>query len=282
MTAAYTSVPASSRLPCTFCASRHKGLCQSVDERDVDSVAALNAVHSAVRVYDAGDVVYAQGDASEHVFNLISGWVALHRDMADGRRQITRFLQPGALFGIAPAGEEHSHTATTITTTTVCPIKTTKFNDLRRGIGSLNEQFIAMLERDRHATAKTLTTLGQGNAKERIGSLLAELAAIAVGEGAIRTGVVLKLPLTQRHIGEATGLTSIHVNRVLRQLREEGVVELRDGKLIVIDAGKLQALGHPGVGSPRADSWADRRLPPLDRGLAVRALPRSQQEALHR
>jgi CRP-like cAMP-binding protein len=243
----YLSAAARARSPCAFCTSRDKGVCQGIGREDGDAVSALDSARLAVRMYDAGEVIYAQGDAAEYVFTLISGWVAVHRDLPDGRRQITRFLQPGALFGIEPAGEEFGHSATAITNTTVCPIKISKFEELRRGIASLNEQFVRLLEWEYHNAINALTTLGQGSAKERVGGLLWDLSVAAIGEASYQAGAMLKLPLTQRHIADATGLTSIHVNRVLRQLREEGVIALRDGRLTIIDARRLQAIINPGA-----------------------------------
>ena len=155
------------------------------------------------RVYDAGGVIYGQGGSSDHVFNLISGWIALHRDLADGRRQITRFLVAGAMFGVEPAGEELGHAATALTNATVCPIPTTKLDELRRQFPSLNERFILMLNRDNRRAYEALTTLGQGSAKERIAHLLGELAAAASDPNPIHAGRVIKIPLTQRHIAEA-------------------------------------------------------------------------------
>ena len=211
------------------------------------------------RVYDAGGVIYGQGGSSDHVFNLISGWIALHRDLADGRRQITRFLVAGAMFGVEPAGEELGHAATALTNATVCPIPTTKLDELRRQFPSLNERFILMLNRDNRRAYEALTTLGQGSAKERIAHLLGELAAAASDPNPIHAGRVIKIPLTQRHIAEATGLTSIHVNRILRQLREDQVIDFHYGSLLITDRGKLQALAEPGL---------DRAWPTPDNGLA--------------
>lgn len=210
-------------------------------------MSALEATHAPIRVYDAGDMVYAQGDAGEHVFNLISGWVALHRDMADGRRQIIQFLMPGALFGVEPVGRDLSHGATAITNASACPMARMKLDNLRHAFSSLNERFIWILEQDNHRLIEMQATIGQGSAKERICGLLRELAMAAAGEAPIQTGAVIKVPLTQRHIGEATGLTSIHVNRVLRQLREDRVVGFHDGALTIIDPEKLRALTDAGA-----------------------------------
>jgi CRP/FNR family transcriptional regulator len=227
---------------CSHCALRYRGLCRGIGDQDDDGVAALESSHAPIRVYDAGDVIYAQGDAGEHVFNLISGWVALHRDLADGRRQIVQFLLAGALFGVEPANRDLSHGATAITNASACPIARPKLDDLRRDHPSLNERFIWLLQQDSHRLFEMQAMIGQGSAKERICGLLKELALAAAGEASISNGATLRVPLTQRHIGEATGLTSIHVNRVLRQLREDRVVEFHDGVLTVVNLAKLSAL----------------------------------------
>ncbi len=230
------------RPPCRECTLRHKGLCQGVDERDLAGSAALDSAHSPVRAYAAGKAIYHQGDPSDHIFNLISGWVALHRDLADGRRQIVRFLQPGALFGLEPVGQDLSHGATTLTDARACPIGAAKLADLRHQVQSFNERYISLLEAENRHGIETLTSLGQGSAKGRIGTLLSDLARTAAGAMSARAGMAFRIPLTQRQIGDATGLTSIHVNRVLRELREDGVVEYQQGILAVIDPDKLCAL----------------------------------------
>jgi len=234
--------------PCRFCASRWRGACKGVDAHDALGLSALEAAKSPLRIYEAGDVIYTQGDPNTHVFNLISGWVEVHRDTADGRRQIVQFLQPGAFFGLEPDDEELGESAMAITNAVICPITTNKFHELRRSIPSLDEHFISLLQRDSRSLVKALTGLGLGNAKERIGGLLWRLAVTGAGQLArLQEGCVVPMPLTQRHIAEATGLTSIHVNRVLRQLRENHVVELRDAKLTILNVKKLRAIAEPGV-----------------------------------
>jgi CRP-like cAMP-binding protein len=242
-------------------------VCQGVEAHDRSGLAALEAARSAPRVYEAGDIICGQGDSSDYIFNLISGWVETHRDMADGRRQIVEFLQPGAIFGVDLPDEELSQTATAITKTVVCPIKVSKFDELRRRFPEINEQYISLLLREKRSLVTTLTRVSQGSAKERIGGLLWNLAVTAAGEGVFRPGAAIPMPLTQRHIAEATGLTSIHVNRVLRQLREEQVLELHDGKLVALNAKKLRAIAEPGADWTAAAS-------PLRLGSAEESAPR--------
>jgi CRP/FNR family transcriptional regulator, anaerobic regulatory protein len=245
------------RPTCRACSSRHRGLCQGVADHDIDGSAALESAHAPIRIYEEGERLYDQGDPSDQVFNLIFGWVALHRDMTDGRRQIVQFLSPGALLGVEPMGQDLGHSATAITKVSACSIGRTKLDALRHRVPSLNDRFVLMLERDHRRGVEALTSIGRGDAKERIGGLLDELLATAAGETPIRAGAVFRMPLTQRHIAEATGLTRAHVNRVLRQMREERVADLHHGTLTVIDPRKLHAL-----------SQADADIEPSSQGLS--------------
>lgn len=245
---------AGAKSSCAACVLRHKGLCDAVADQDELGCAALEAAHARVRVFDAGDVIYAQGDAPACVFNLVSGWVALHRDLADGRRQIIRFLLPGALFGVAAGEAPLRHGATCVTNASACPIPARNFAELRAQAPALNERYIRLLQQEHDHAAESLTTMGQGNAKERIGRVLGELCALSAGGRTIEAGSVFRIPLTQHHIAEATGLTSIHVNRVLRQLREDLVLEFQYGAMTVINPARLGALSGQDAdwGPPRA------------------------------
>jgi CRP/FNR family transcriptional regulator, anaerobic regulatory protein len=253
---------------CRFCIGHEKGLCQAVDLQDAERFSALNAARSTVRVYDAGDLIYAQGDASEHLFNLLSGWVAVYRDLRDGRRHVIKILLPGAVFGIEPTGARFGHGAVALTNASVCPIRWGRFAELRAADPALNEHFIRMLERETRRDVETLTVLAQGSARERIAMLLHDLIVIAADGAPVDAGAAFRMPLTQRLIGEATGLTPIHVNRILRQMREERIAEFGHGGLTVINPAKLRALaaaaadvdvgsgGFDAAGEPRTDAWA--------------------------
>ena len=243
---------------CAYCSSQRNGLCRGVEDDDESGKRGLEAGRSPLRIYDAGEVIYRQGDPRDHVFNLISGWVSLERQFVDGRQQIIRFLLPGASFGVV--GAAFDETAVALTPCRVCPIAVSKFDKLRSRIPSLNERLVELLESDNRHANETLALLGLGRAQERIAALMCQLALLAAGGTSLRNGLAVKMPLTQLQIAEATGLTSIHVNRVLRQLRESGVFELRGGELTVIDPTKMRRLAE---GDFEPEEWAT--MPPTER-----------------
>ena len=223
------------------CPPLYNGLRRSVWNDDALSRAVLEGSHSPLRTYDPNRLIYAQGDPSDHIYMLLSGWVAQYCELADGRRQITRFLLPSALFGSEAPGQNFGHSAIAVTTAVVCPTARSRFDRLRRQNPSLNERFIQLLEEDYRYAIRALGVVAQGTARERVGSLLGGLAA-AAGESPMRAGDRVSMPLTQRLIAEATGLSAVHVNKVLRRLREDRTIDLRHGVLAVLNPIRLQAL----------------------------------------
>jgi CRP-like cAMP-binding protein len=219
-------------------------MCRAYGENEGLDLSRLEAAHLPVRVYEPGDIIYRQGEPSDNVFNVISGWVDLHQDMPDGRRQISQFLFAGAVFGLKPKGVPCSHGASAITTARICTIPTARVDELRLQSPAFNEHFIWMLERENHLAVEALTIMGQGASLERVARILWWLAKRLSTTTGVPTGSVIKVPLTQRLIAEATGLTAIHVNRVVRRLREQNVVDFHDGVMVIGDPRRLAVLAN--------------------------------------
>jgi CRP-like cAMP-binding protein len=238
-------------------------MCHAYGKGEDLDLSQLEAAHLPIRLYKAGDTIYRQGERSDHVFNVISGWVDLHQEMADGRRQIIQFLFSGAVFGLKPRGVS-SHSATAITTARICAIPMTRLDELRQHSPAFNEHFIWTLERENHLAVEALTIIGQGDSLERVARVLWGLASKLSNSAAVPAGIPLKVPLSQRLIAEATGLTAVHVNRVVRRLREQRVVDFHDGVMVVEDPKKLAALSNidPGSAAFWDDSTAVVQKPP--------------------
>jgi CRP/FNR family transcriptional regulator, anaerobic regulatory protein len=243
------------RHQCDHCVVRSTGLCNAFADGSGLELSDLEAAHLPVRVFDGGDIIYSQGDSSDCLYCMVSGWASLHQDMPDGRRHISRFLLPGALFGVTPKGARHSHGATTITTASICAIPRARMDALRELYPTLNERFIEMLEHETQVIVDSLTVIAQGSSLERVAILLWGLAERICAPGVVPRRRALRAPLTQRLIADATGLTAIHVNRVIRRLREQALVKLHDGILIVEDPARLAEIANSG-----AMAVADRSL----------------------
>lgn len=222
------------RLRCLACKARHVGLCQPLGGGELDVVARFK---NGDRRLAAGEHLYHEGDVVNEVYNLTGGWVLLYHLLDDGRRQILEILLPGAFFGLQPdANQPMSHSAVCATAAEICVFRRRDIMNLFLERADLAVRTIALCARERIAIHDHLTSLGRRTARERIVHLLVEidhrLRAIQPGAPAI-------VPLTQAQIGDVTGLSEVHVNRILQDLRAEGAVEISRGMLQILRPDKL-------------------------------------------
>jgi CRP-like cAMP-binding protein len=231
------------RSNCAYCAARPLGLCSALDASEAFS--ELRNARRAVRFIDAGSPVYRQGDPCGDALNLVSGWLVQHQDLEDGRRQVLRILLPGAIVGHQAAGlTAMTHGTTALTPASLCVLPAARLTELRQRHPGLNERYLWMLERDSQLAVDHLISIGQRDARERVAALLLELAIRSTGRADFEPGETLAIPLTQVLIGEATGLTAIHVNRMIRRLREDRVLDFHERKLTIIDPERLFAIAN--------------------------------------
>jgi CRP-like cAMP-binding protein len=197
----------------------------------------------SVREVPARRDLLREGELPRALILILEGWACRYKALPDGRRQIVAFLVPGDLcnhhFALQRA-MDHSIGAIT-------PIK----------VAELPRDEFARLAGERAPIAEGLTwdqlvevavqrewtlNVGQRTAFERISHLLCEmfLRLRAVG---LTSGDSCDFPLTQADIADAAGLTAVHVNRTLQDLRREGLIELQNRTLTIPDLDALMAAG---------------------------------------
>jgi CRP-like cAMP-binding protein len=208
------------------------------------------------REYPAGALIYSQDARLDESFTLFQGWVILHRTLSDGRRQVLRFALPGDFIGFQPDPDGPIlHSAQALTTVRVCVFKRDALMDMFREHPVLAIQMAWITSRDEAIAHDHLTSLGRRPAKERIAQLFLELHHRLGARGPVDERAGIPLPLKQEHIADALGLTTIHVNRTLRALRESGLAVLRGGMLRIQNrAALVEMTGF------RADSFSRRPL----------------------
>lgn len=237
--------------PCQHCGSRRSGLCAVAGEPQ--ALAALERVRAGTRILEAGTVIYSQGDRPDRIYNLVSGWIVLAQDRPDGRRSLPRFVLPGEIFGIEPR-DRLCHSATTLTTASVCVFEKAQHDEVRLHHRSLNEHFLWLLERESFLAFETLSVVATRSAQTRLANLLWGLAVRALHRRP-RVEDRIFLPLSQVDLAWGVGLTPVHVNRVLRQFREERLLTFHDHGLVVADPKRLEALS--GASEDFVALWAE-------------------------
>lgn len=210
-----------------------------LDENDERSLRGL--ADGVRRVHARGDILH-EGVTPRFLTLVLEGWACTYRALENGQRQILSILLPGDLaepFGILPDFADHSIGAVTqVTLAQIAPdlIRTTARASARIEQALWWDLLVAIAIEREHAVS-----LGRRTASERLGHLFCELHLRQTLVG-LAEGTTCDLPLTQSELADLLGLSAVHVNRSLQDLRGRGLVSLRNRKLIIHDLDELQNL----------------------------------------
>ena len=184
--------------------------------------------------------IFEEGDSPRSLTIVLSGWACCYKVLANGRRQIIAFFLPGDLcepFGILPRFMDHAVGA--LTPLTYARVRPEQVKATAQSSPALDEAFwwdalVAMAMQN-----ERVVSIGRRQAVERVGHLFCELQArlAMIGMGN-RSG--FELPLTQTDLADALGLSSVHINRSLQDLRGSGLIRLKGRYLDIPDLKSLQ------------------------------------------
>ncbi len=204
-----------------------------------DDLSALSDLYGRRRKYPAGRDMSHEGQKSQVAYILAEGWVCSYKLLPSGTRQIVDFQIPGDFLGLRSVLFRTSdHSVEPITRIEASEIRA---NDLLEAFAKRPRLAAAVLwaaSRDEAMVVEHLVGLGRRDAPQRMGHFLLELGARLrlIGRG---TKAGFDCPLSQYHLADALGLSSVHVNRVLRQLREDGLCTFRRGRVEFDDYERL-------------------------------------------
>ena len=210
--------------------------------RVAQEAALLLDLKAVSRLVPPGQEIVSEGRRCGGVFLIIEGVAIRYRILRDGQRQILSFLLPGDFAGVTSCRFDSAlYSIKTLTHATIAPIPLARLI----GLFDSHPQLAAMLfwsfACDKAILAEHLITVGRQSAVERVAHLLLELLSRLqlVGLADERS---YRLPLTQELIGDALGLSIPYVNRVLHQLRDAGLVRIKDQTVIIDNLEELSAL----------------------------------------
>lgn len=239
---------------CTRCGAREWTVCSSLSD---DELNAVEGIKLGNREYPAGADFLRQGEPQREVITLLQGWAMRYSLLDDGSRQIIDFCLPGAFIGFQPDGDSpKGYAAQAITDIKVCALPQKGLMDMMSATPSMAVRLACIAYRDQVSMARHLTNVGRRMARGRVANLLMELFVRVRMRSAAAASESVTLPLTQELIGDALGLTSVHVNRTLRGLREDKIVSLKGGTLRILDPDRLaeEAGFEEGVDVPESFS----------------------------
>ena len=192
------------------------------------------------RHYPAHTDIIKEGDKSERIFLVGSGWTALYKIMVGGERQIADFPVPGDIVGLY-GSDALRPSFTAITDAVVYEISLVPFIATITRSHRLTQLVLDEGARQRSILIEHMTNLGRRSALARTAHLLLELGVRRIMAGVADPGGY-ECPLTQYDLGDALGLTAIHINRMLRELRQADALHFHKGFVGFLAEDQLKAI----------------------------------------
>lgn len=196
--------------------------------------------------FERGDVITS--DVEHDTYLLVDGWAASAVMLADGSRQLISVNLPGDVLGLPGLAVQNPiDTVVALTTVEVTSISKERLGDMFRSNPRIAAIMFLISQEERSLLMEKLALTGQTAAITRLAALLMRICERSAqsedtdGESEM-PGKEFFLPLTQRELGELIGVSAVHTNALVKQLRNEGVLSIKNRSMTIHDAERLREI----------------------------------------
>jgi CRP-like cAMP-binding protein len=217
---------------------RRLGTASALSEAEQD---LLRSLADRRERFAPGEPLIAEGAVALRPRFILSGWACRQRVLSDGRRQIFSFLLPGDSVGLHRRAQPELATVAALTaleTADAEPVLEAARSGRAPGLTRALEGVEPV---EQTLLLDHLVRLGRRTAYERMAHFLLELQRRLEAAG-LGDSHRFPMPLTQEILADALGLSVVHVNRTLQQLRRERLIELRSGVAILLQREALATI----------------------------------------
>jgi CRP-like cAMP-binding protein len=208
----------------------------ALSDQDVE---AINKLPIDMKIVKGGHNIVATGDRPSACCLIIDGFVMRAKSTTNGKRQILSIHQPGDIPDLQSLYlHVMDHDVSTLGESVLGFIPHAPLRELIRARPTVAEILWRDTLIDAAIFREWILNVGQRSASSRIAHVLLELFSRLKLIGRVKNNS-FQLPLTQIHLGDAVGVTSVHVNRTLQELRSQGLVEVANGLVLIHDEKKL-------------------------------------------
>ncbi len=202
-------------------------------------VAALVTATANPRRYTARKDLIREGDETGPMFVVLEGWICRYKILPSGTRQIMAFLMPGDACDLhIKLLAEMDHGIQAITPAMVATVSRTEMAAMMDAHHNIARAMYTAQLVDEGIMRAWIVSMGRRSSIERVAHLICELYLRARNIGLTHDSE-FALPLSQLILADALGMTAVHINRVLKELRLSGAMALSRGSVTIMDPGKL-------------------------------------------
>jgi CRP-like cAMP-binding protein len=203
----------------------------------------LISLCSPPRIVPAGVNFFPYEHHAGHATIILSGVACRFKMIEDGRRQIVALLFPGDITGLGDAiVQPPSSFLGALRTCAISQLQYTDRQRIRTEFPQIDVALWAETISEVAIAEEWLFNIGQRDALERVAHLLCELIFRHSRVGLVGEPIELKMPLTQTELADVTGLSLVHVNRTLNELRAKKIIGTQPHVLAVMDWDRLKSI----------------------------------------
>lgn len=228
-----------------------------------EDVRALGKMVLPPRIFAPQQDAVSEGDQPRLSLVVVSGWACRYKQLQNGKRQLLSLLIPGDLsepFGALAETMDHSIAA--ITALTVVPVDVVTARRLANERTELGKALWWDLLATHSSLYERILSLGRRSSAERLCHLFCELYYRLNRIGMVRD-MEFDFPISQTDLGDLLGLSAVHVNRSLQDIRATGMLSLRDRRVKIHDLATLEDVSHF---NPTYFHAGENVLQPKDKG----------------
>jgi CRP/FNR family transcriptional regulator len=226
------------KVACSSCNLRELCLPVGMSSEQLERLDAIVATRRAVA---RGHALFRAGESFQALFAVRAGFFKTSVSSEDGRDQVTGFQMAGELLGLDGIGTDtHTCDAIALEDSQVCVIPYHQLEDLSRELSDLQRQFHRIMSREIVRDHGVMLLLGSMRAEERLAAFLLNLTQRLRTRGFSASSLVLRM--TREEIGSYLGLKLETVSRAFSKFQEDGILEVKQRQIRVLNADALQAM----------------------------------------
>ncbi len=236
----------SSMTKCSECEVRHTSLFKKLSNSSLEKAEDFRQEQLII---PARTRFFQEGEKHDYVYTVFSGWGLIYKTVSNsGKRQILQFLLPGDLIGFQTnTSGVMPHSAGSVTELVLCSYPRDDFKPMLEENPEVALRMVDIRSRDVTLCQNHLMAAGRKTAKESIAFIILELFyrvqhQVPANPGNTKSSI--DFPITQEDIGDAIGLTNVHVNRVIKELMDEGLIYCNKKRLEILDEKKLSEIAE--------------------------------------
>jgi CRP/FNR family transcriptional regulator len=231
------------KVACSNCNLRELCMPVGLNEAELRRIDELVAHRRSIK---RGGTLFRNGEVFTSLFAVRTGFFKTSLTTEDGRDQVTGFQMAGEIIGLdGIVNEQHTCDATALEDAEVCVMPFDRIEDISREVGALQKHVHRIMSREIVREHSVMLLLGGMRAEERLAAFLLNLVQRLQARGFSSQALILRM--TREEIGSYLGMKLETVSRTFSRFADEGLIEVKQRHIHILDDQALKRLVNPQV-----------------------------------